>query len=172
MSVYIINLKELKLEHTSKDLAAAEAMQAKTKDPTILIDTWEDVHNMLKATQKKTLLKNLGHEGNAPRDLRVLSQTIYSKLDKEFIVTKPKKKTAKQMKGSKGSKKKTSKKKTAAKKASGAGYKGHREGSRKEQAHKIYDQKGMTKTKYVTAVTKLGIKETTAKSWAGTWGGF
>ncbi|QPC43887.1 hypothetical protein HW532_15035 [Kaustia mangrovi] len=47
------------------------------------------------------------------------------------------------------------------------GYKGHNAGSRKEQVHKAYDQKGHEAA--MKLGQKLGLKDGTLKSWMGTW---
>lgn len=72
----------------------------------------------------------------------------------------------------------TAKKKPPAKKAAngngekktrGVGYKGHREGSRKEQIHKVFDEKGYEAA--VKAGEKVELAELTVKSWIYSWGG-
>lgn len=70
--------------------------------------------------------------------------------------------------------KETTKKKVAVKKGApkGDGYKGHRSGTKAEKAHKMVDD--MVKAKkergaVVKALVKLGIKESTAKSWYAEW---
>jgi len=79
-------------------------------------------------------------------------------------------------KGAKPSAKATLAAKKTAKSAKGApkgdGYKGHRAGSNAERAHKLIDD--MVKQKkdrevIIKAVSKIGIKENTAKHWYGLW---
>lgn len=55
-------------------------------------------------------------------------------------------------------------------KATGDGYKGHREGSRKGKVHEAYDDKGPEAA--MKLADKLGIAESSARSWIGSWGGF
>lgn len=62
---------------------------------------------------------------------------------------------------------KTTKAKGAA--AKGTGYKGHREGSRKESIHKIFDEKGFEAA--IKAAEKADLSALTAKSWIYSWGG-
>lgn len=73
-----------------------------------------------------------------------------------------------------GKKKAPAKKKAAAngngvKKARGTGYKGHREGSRKEEIHKVFDDKGVDAA--LKAAEKKGLSTSTARNWVYRWGG-
>lgn len=52
------------------------------------------------------------------------------------------------------------------KKLTGSGYKGHREGSRKEKAHRLFDKFGKDALPKITA---LKIKESTARVWMSTF---
>jgi len=47
------------------------------------------------------------------------------------------------------------------------GYKGHRKGSRKEQVHKVYDEKGAEAAKKLAS--KLEIADSTTNSWVSEW---
>lgn len=58
---------------------------------------------------------------------------------------------------------------TTKKVAKEQGYKGHRAGSRKEQAHKMFDDLKHDKDKCMPKIVALGIAESTAKSWMQTW---
>lgn len=80
---------------------------------------------------------------------------------------KPAKKKAPKKAPKKPAKKKAGKGKPGAPK--GAGYKGHREGSRKEKAHKLFDQQ--TRDTALKNIVALGIKRTTALAWFSQWGG-
>lgn len=80
--------------------------------------------------------------------------------------TPAKKGVAAPNKASKPPKAKADKKPTAA--AKGAGYKGHREGSRKEQVHKAYDDKG--KDAALKKADALDIQTATARAWVSSWG--
>ena len=57
----------------------------------------------------------------------------------------------------------------AKKQTRGNGYKGHREGSRKEKIHKIFDEKGADAA--IKAAEKEGLASITARSWIYSWGG-
>lgn len=75
-----------------------------------------------------------------------------------------KKGASKKTTAKKGTSKKTTAKKTATA-PTGKGYKGHRAGTAKEQAHKIADEKGMTREKYLEKCAKLGVADTTLRAW-------
>jgi hypothetical protein len=78
------------------------------------------------------------------------------------ITKAPKGKAARASKSKRG--KRT---RTATPFAKGTGYKGHREGSRKEQAHRWFDELGAEAA--LPKVLKTGIKASTAKSWFAFW---
>jgi hypothetical protein len=76
-------------------------------------------------------------------------------------------------KGGKAPAKKSTKpasKAPAKKAASGDGYKGHRAGSTKGDVHQAYDKQGADAA--MKLAVKKGIKESSARSWIGSWGGF
>lgn len=82
--------------------------------------------------------------------------------DKKVATADEKKKPA-------GKKKAAANNGNGAKKARGSGYKGHREGSRKEEIHKVFDDKGVDAA--LKAAEKKGLSTSTARNWIYRWGG-
>lgn len=87
--------------------------------------------------------------------------------DDEAVATKKKGKAAPKKAAAKETKAAKPAKSAKTNGASAEGYKGHRAGSRKEQAHKMFDELGAEKAR--PKAEKLGVKASTISAWFSSW---
>jgi len=168
----VVEFKKLPLEKPIKDDAYHSADGTYSYD-----DRWQEAPDVELSKVIDSFL-NAGHEvtDKARRMLEALKadpkatdplpSTEDHSTDREgdtkMSTTKTTKKSVTKKAAPKSKKAKaTTPKKAPAKK----GYKGHRAGSRKEKAHKFFDDKKPTREQYIAFCKKLDIKESTASSW-------
>jgi len=163
MTAYVINTDVLKPLGRFATLADAEKFGESATDANFTIITdLEDCQSLLSRDEMVQIYNNVtGAELKKFSTKADGAQRLMDALDamrpEEFAPPKKRRSKRSDAKSEKD------------KKAAGEGYKGHRAGSLKGQAHKLFDdkfgQEEVTRKEIIGAIAKLGVADCTAASW-------